>query len=57
MLEELQKKVQEIKSVCRDRMRAQTDLGNELRDVFEDINDLIQDAMKLEPKKQPTTKK
>lgn len=46
MLEELLKKVKDVKSVLRDRLKSVTESGAELGDVLEEIEDLINDAIK-----------
>lgn len=51
MLEELLKKVKDVKSVLRDRLKSLTESGAELGDVLEEIEDLINDAIKAKGKK------
>ena len=46
MLEELLKKVKDVRSVVRDRLKSLTESGAELGDVLEEIEDLINDAIK-----------
>lgn len=41
-MEELRKKVEEIKSVCMDRLDARTAEGNDLGKVFEEVEAIIE---------------
>lgn len=41
-MDELMKKVQEIKSLCADRLDARTAEGNELGVVFEEVEAIIE---------------
>lgn len=51
MLEELLKKVRDVKSVCKDRLKSLTESGAELGDVLTDIEDMIKDAINTKGKK------
>jgi hypothetical protein len=51
MLEELLRKVKDLKSVVMDRLHAVTESGAVLSEVFEDIEELINDELKKKGKK------
>ena len=51
MLEELLKKIKDVKSATRDRLKSLTESGAELGDVFEEIEDMINDELKKKGKK------
>lgn len=51
MLDQILAKVRDIKSVCRDRLKAVTESETELGDVFQEIEEIIEDLKKLEPAK------
>lgn len=51
MLEELLKKVRDVKSVTRDRLKALTESGAELGEVLTDIEDMIKDEINKKGKK------
>ena len=45
-MEELQKKIAEIKSLCEDRMDAITADGNKLNKVFKEVEELVAKLIK-----------
>lgn len=51
MLEELLKKVKDVKSVLRDRLKSVTESGAELGDVIEEIEDMIKEEINKKGKK------
>lgn len=51
MLEELLKKVKDVRSVVRDRLKSLTESGAELGEVLTDIEDMIKDEINKKGKK------